>query len=917
MKKLLLIPIILILNIIIVNAIETSVTKSGYSITTPKETFFCEPIYKGNSCLIKAKITLNNVNLLDVSVDYKMEASKDIEFRQYYDSSSSIATDTNIGSVFNTINKKQLRKSSSNEINFEFWASESGKFNFSIIYGGVELKLDPFFNVTIDPSAPSLHLINGTTNLINDSQYSAQIEISSELSDSLDSTNFITNNPTTNNTDVLRWYSQEDASLEQETDFSGNELHGFHNSTPNYVSSKLTNGTGLFALDFNGNQWVELPHKTLLKSENNFSVALWFNTSTSPTEQMLISKRLSDTNISFQLSILASGKVQYEQDNGVTECKLESLSNVDNGLWHQVIITIREDPDQLEMFLDSISQGTNSCTGGDFRNIENITVGALHPDKTLLFTGQMDEIILFDEPLSLAQVTDLWINGLVNSLIPSNSIKVNFNITIEDGRYFLRHRKITTGMANLTIIKYLDNRSINTSNSITSLINTGTDATEITSLFNIGDNVSLRLFTDNIHNFSEIQLIESINDSFIPSVTDCQINNTILSCGDSIRLSCNATDDVQLDLVKFQWDDDFNNEEQADNILGTDIFFIDRNYGFQSFGIYNFTLANATDTAGKSNVTNLNLNYNYTCDTDGPSVALISPDDNNISNTSSIIFEIFAIDNLLLSNATLFHNLSGSFVSNETVSLTGVSDTGLFPITIDFNNTIIWNSLACDSLNNCRFASSNFTLTTNQTFPLVIPPIVAEINISLVSPDNNSILNFTVIDTQEASVDFTFNVSSTELLANCSLFINSSINITILTPSTGLNTISSSLTNGTYLWEIECQDFNGTLTRSEFRIVTITITSVIRQLFSVIQCPSTTGQALLLGLFIIIALFFITLGFISNIGFIGFFGAILLLITSLFVAPCINILALAMTLLSILLLFHFIFSGFFPKISTA
>ena len=66
----------------------------------------------------------------------------------------------------------------------------------------------------------------------------------------------------------------------------------------------------LFALEFNGNQWAEVPHKTLLQSVNNFTVAMWFNTGTVSTKEILISKRFSDTNISFQIAILGGGKIE-------------------------------------------------------------------------------------------------------------------------------------------------------------------------------------------------------------------------------------------------------------------------------------------------------------------------------------------------------------------------------------------------------------------------------------------------------------------------------------------------------------------------------------------------------------------------------------------------------------------------------
>ena len=62
MKKLLIIPIIFILSVLIASA-QTSVTKSNFKITADKETYFCEPVYSDNGCLITGQITFENDNI--------------------------------------------------------------------------------------------------------------------------------------------------------------------------------------------------------------------------------------------------------------------------------------------------------------------------------------------------------------------------------------------------------------------------------------------------------------------------------------------------------------------------------------------------------------------------------------------------------------------------------------------------------------------------------------------------------------------------------------------------------------------------------------------------------------------------------------------------------------------------------------
>lgn len=86
----------------------------------------------------------------------------------------------------------------------------------------------------------------------------------------------------------------------------------------------------------------------------------------------------------------------------------------------------------------------------------------------------------------------------------------------------------------------------------------------------------------------------------------------------------------------------------------------------------------------------------------------------------------------------------------------------------------------------------------------------------------------------------------------------------------------------------------------------------VTNLFQVTECRTDTGSVILLALFFAISFFFIYIGLVHNIGFIGFFGAIMMMILSLFIAACIIIFATMMVLLSLVLIIYFVFHGFFP-----
>ena len=101
---------------------------------------------------------------------------------------------------------------------------------------------------------------------------------------------------------------------------------------------------------------------------------------------------------------------------------------------------------------------------------------------------------------------------------------------------------------------------------------------------------------------------------------------------------------------------------------------------------------------------------------DPPIVSLISPLENNISTTGNITFNCSATDDFDLDNITLYHNISGNWLVNETKTLTGTVDYETFTINNTPDNTnFIWNCLAYDNASQSDWANTNYTVSINIT----------------------------------------------------------------------------------------------------------------------------------------------------------------------------------------------------------
>ena len=178
--------------------------------------------------------------------------------------------------------------------------------------------------------------------------------------------------------------------------------------------------------------------------------------------------------------------------------------------------------------------------------------------------------------------------------------------------------------------------------------------------------------------------------------------------------------------------------------------------------------------------------------------------ENNTNHTSPVAFNYSVFSYYNIDNCSL--NLNNSLVFNDTTINKNANNSFSISLT---NATYIWNVSCIDNMTQRFNSSVQWQLIVNESLPYV-PPIISSINITLISPANNTNLS--------NPLNFTYNVSSHYNLVNCSLIINGSINNTDTTITEDVNqSIVITLANSTYAWNISCWDdqtirFNGTQT---------------------------------------------------------------------------------------------------------
>ena len=180
------------------------------------------------------------------------------------------------------------------------------------------------------------------------------------------------------------------------------------------------------AASFDGyNDFVEIPHDDNLMLDEG-SVQLWFNPHDTGGTQALFSKDSSGNDDGGHLTIWMNGdelEVRL-QDGGSGSHTIETSGlNLEAGEWHQM--TFNFGPDGMELFVDGVSVGTDDYTGGlgpndtGTGNAEPAVIGGatwgsgdgtVHP-VSHYFEGSIDEVAIYDTPLSADQVSNLYDTG--------------------------------------------------------------------------------------------------------------------------------------------------------------------------------------------------------------------------------------------------------------------------------------------------------------------------------------------------------------------------------------------------------------------------------------------------------------------------------------------------------------------------
>lgn len=258
-------------------------------------------------------------------------------------------------------------------------------------------------------------------------------------------------------------------------------------------------------------------------------------------------------------------------------------------------------------------------------------------------------------------------------------ISAHWNVT-DDGLsdYWVKVKKTSPDTANVYILPYigLTNTEVDEQLYITqSLAGTGWFNIPVSSLVDYQTNTegydytNLRIWTDEPTYFSEIYLRAEADDTVPPVITDCSVNTTTLSCGESLLARCNVTDNLDVQDVNFTA-----NGVVYQPTMNGDYWEYVFTPDYDGYTVYDWTDVDAQDIVGLTTNYDPNIQITYNCSyadfiniqhTGTPEVDIF-----NITETSAVIYWTTSA----MSDSLVEYGLSPSNLNESEYDATYVTD---------------------------------------------------------------------------------------------------------------------------------------------------------------------------------------------------------------------------------------------------
>jgi len=179
------------------------------------------------------------------------------------------------------------------------------------------------------------------------------------------------------------------------------------------VDTGITYPSGLFnqCANFNGSSKIYTSSYDTLLSNEAFSVSIWIKTTSIPSvSTLIISQANSSTINSWYIYLYTNGTIGLNT-KGSTDLNIAvSPYPINDGLWHNVIAAFSSSSyASATLYVDGIYIGSNTTgTNITTSKTRGIYIGKSEDTWWPYYTGQLDDISIFNRELSLYDASNLY-----------------------------------------------------------------------------------------------------------------------------------------------------------------------------------------------------------------------------------------------------------------------------------------------------------------------------------------------------------------------------------------------------------------------------------------------------------------------------------------------------------------------------
>ena len=164
-----------------------------------------------------------------------------------------------------------------------------------------------------------------------------------------------------------------------------------------------------YAMNFDGNDYIDCGNDSSLKITSNFSVSAWVKSSDQLSfgvavgNNSVFSLQMSDSLNQFRFNVFSGGWVAATY----------ALNPIDDGKWHHVVGT--HDGSTIKIYVDNV-KGTDASAGAVGSNTQPFLIGYLPGNAGLYFNGQISNVSYWSTALTQTQVAELYNEGIPSNL---------------------------------------------------------------------------------------------------------------------------------------------------------------------------------------------------------------------------------------------------------------------------------------------------------------------------------------------------------------------------------------------------------------------------------------------------------------------------------------------------------------------